>query len=77
LHPNDLDAPAQQRLLLWWLAFRRSPDLRDGFRMITTTAGAVAPLETFIGLTRSAASRELPRQLSPEQLGTGQEGPSS
>lgn len=74
LHPNDLDATAQQRLLLWWLAFRRRPELRDGFQVITTTAGTVAPLETFIDLTRSAASRELPRRLSPEQLLASQKG---
>lgn len=58
----------QKRLLLWWLALRRNADLRNGFRVITATAAAVEPLESFIELTRSAATRELPRQLTPEQV---------
>lgn len=76
LHPNDLDAAGQQRLLVWWLAFRHHPELRDWFRVIIGTTEAVAPLEAFIDLTRSAATRELPRQLPSHQGSTDLEGQS-
>ncbi len=77
LHPNDLDASGQRQLLLGWLAFRQHPEVWEGFHVIIGTAGAVAPLETFIDLTRSAATRELPRHLPPDQDAADREGPQS
>lgn len=75
-HPDDLDESGQRHLLVWWLALRLRPQLRDGYRLITGIAGAVAPMETFIDVTRSAATRQLPRQL-PQQGATDTEGQTS
>lgn len=69
-HPNDLDPGMQRKLLLGWLSLRQLPEVRQGLHMTTQTAETIAPRSTFVELTRSAARRQLPREIELPRQGT-------
>lgn len=63
--PSELTHETGPGLLLVWLAWRRIPQLYDGYTTLMRLAESGAPISFFINLIRNANPQELPRRLAP------------